>query len=54
MLYAGTGGKKAAATALSIIGLGIGGAFSCRVILTGLTMLLIESSTGVMFGSFLL
>ena len=50
MLYAGTGGKKAAAMALSIIGLGIGGAFLVGVILTGLTMLLIESSTGVMFG----
>jgi len=50
MLYAGTGGKKASAMALSIIGLGIGGAFLVGVILTGLTMLLIESSTGVMFG----
>ena len=46
VLYAGTGGKKAAGMALSITGLGIGAVFLLGFIFTGLTMLLLEQTAG--------
>ena len=50
VLYAGTGGKKAAGMALSITGLGIGAVFLLGFIFTGLTMLLLEQNAGLTFG----
>ena len=50
VLYTGTGGKKAAGLALSIVGLGVGAAFFLGFLFTGLTMLLIEQNSGIMFG----
>ena len=50
VLYTGTGGKKAAGLALSIVGLGVGAAVFLGFLFTGLTMLLIEQNSGIKFG----